>query len=50
MDNIEGLIKLLAEWIVECINKTCDQECPHCGNFLEYPTSEDIENWLKGEK
>ena len=37
---------LIGSFIDECI----DMECPHCNRPLNLPDSEEIENWLKGEK
>ena len=50
MTGAEIFIKELAELLEGLIAKVSDTECPHCGHFLDHTTSEDIENWLKGEK
>ncbi len=46
----DPLIKNLVDWLELFILDLCDVECPNCQKMLSYPTSEDIENWLKGEK
>lgn len=50
MDQMDVLIKLMAEWMTVLMEDTCDSECPHCNKPLSLPSEQDIENWLKEEK